>query len=115
MNYLIEGESGLSSFMVDGKDTVGRSLHYRVFGGIVEDMFGAVGFDSLYWPAQSRFAFGLSLAYARQRDFDRGLSFQDYNVVSGFASLFWASPFTTTMLQSTLGATWRGMWAERSR
>jgi len=93
VNYLIEGESGLSKLMVDGKDTVGRSLHYRVFGGIVEDMFGAVGFDSLYWPAQSRFAFGLSLAYARQRDFDRGLSFQDYNVVSGFASLFWASPF----------------------
>ena len=92
VNYLIEGESGLSKLLLEGKDTVGRSVHYRVFGGIVEDMFGAVGFDSLYWPAQSRVAVGLSLAYARQRDFDRGFGFRDYSVVSGFASLFWASP-----------------------
>ena len=93
VKYLIEGESGVSQLMLEGKDTVGRSFHYKVFGGLVEDMFGAVGFDSLYWPARSRVAFGLSLAYAQQRDFDRGLGLRDYNVVSGFASVFWASPF----------------------
>ena len=92
VNYLVEGESGLSKLLLEGRDTVGRSLHYRVFGGIAEDMFGAIGFDSLYWPSQSRIAFGLSLAYAHQRDFDRGFGFRDYNVVTGFASLFWASP-----------------------
>ena len=93
VKYLTEGESGLSQLMLEGKDTIGRSFHYRAFGGLVEDMFGAVGFDSLYWPANSRLAVGLSLAYAQQRDFDRGLGFRDYNVVSGFASVFWASPF----------------------
>ena len=35
VRYLNQGDSGLEKLIVEGRDTVGRSIHYRVFGGIL--------------------------------------------------------------------------------
>ena len=56
-------------------------------------MYGGVGAEVLHWPATSRIAVGASIAYARQRDFDRRFDLLKYEVFTGHASLFWASPF----------------------
>lgn len=93
VKYLTEGETGLDSLMLEGRDSLSSSLHYRLFGGVLEEMYTGVGGEVLYWPAQSRLAFGLSAAYVRQRAFDKSLDLLDYSVATGFVSAYWASPF----------------------
>lgn len=93
VRYLNEGDSGLEKLIIEGRNTLGRDMHYRVFGGYLEDMFAGVGGEVLYWPHRSRVAVGLSVAYARQRDFDRGFDLLDYQVVTAHASAYWSSPF----------------------
>ncbi len=93
VRYLNQGDSGLEKLIVEGRDTVGRSIHYRVFGGYFETMYAGAGGEVLYWPHKSRVAFGASVAYAKQRDFDRGFGLLDYQVVTGHVSAYWATPF----------------------
>ena len=93
VRYLNEGESGLEKLIIEGRDTLGRSLHYRGFAGVLEEMYSGAGGEILYWPAQSRLAFGASLAYAKQREYDRGLGLLDYDVITGHVSAYWATPF----------------------
>ena len=91
--YLNEGDTGLTTLIVEGRDTFGDSLHYRGFAGILEEMFSGAGGELLYWPSKSRVAVGASVAYAKQRDYDRLLDHLDYDVVTGHVSAYWASPF----------------------
>ena len=91
--YLNEGDSGLTQLILEGRDTYGRSIHYRGFAGVLEEMFSGAGVELLYWPSQSRIAVGASVAYAKQRDYDRGLGHLDYDVITGHVSAYWATPF----------------------
>ena len=79
--------------IIEGRDTIGRSIHYRVFGGYFETMFAGAGGEMLYWPHKSRVAIGASVAYVKQRDFDRGFGLLDYQVFTGHVSAYWATPF----------------------
>lgn len=94
VNYLNEGESGLAKLIIEGRNTYGRSIHYRAFAGILEDMYSGLGGEVLFWPTQSRVAVGISLAYAKQRAFDRQLDHLDYDVLTGHISAYWATPFS---------------------
>ena len=91
--YLNEGDSGLTQLILEGRDTYGHSIHYRGFAGVLEEMFSGAGGELLYWPSQSRIAVGASVAYAKQRDYDRGLGLLDYDVITGHVSAYWATPF----------------------
>lgn len=93
VKYLNKGDSGLEKLVVEGRDTIGRSLHYRAFSGYLETMFAGVGGEVLYWPHKSRIAFGASAAYVRQREYDRGFGLLDYSVLTGHLSAYWATPF----------------------
>jgi hypothetical protein len=93
VRYLIEGDSGLEKLILEGRNTWGRSIHYRVFGGYLESMYAGAGGEVLYWPHRSRVAVGMSLAYAKQRDFDRRFDLLDYSTVTGHISAYWATPF----------------------
>jgi hypothetical protein len=50
-------------------------------------MQGAGG-EVLYWPTKSRIALGMSIAYVKQRDFDRRFGLLDYDVVTGHVSAY---------------------------
>ena len=93
VKYLIEGATGLDSLILEGRDTYGSDLHYRAFGGILEEMYSGVGGEVLYWPSKSRFAVGASLVYVKQRDFDKSFKHLDYEVLTGFVSGYWATPW----------------------
>ena len=93
VRYLTEGESGLERLIIEGRNSYGRYLHYRGFAGVLEEMYSGAGGEVLYWPSQSRLAFGASMTYAKQRDYDRGLGLLDYDVVTGHVSAYWATPF----------------------
>ena len=93
VKYLIEGETGLDQLMLENRDSLSPSLHYRVFAGVLEEMYSGVGGELLYWPNQSRLAFGVSVAHVRQREFDKSFALRDYKVTTGFVSAYWATPF----------------------
>ncbi|MEL6570938.1 MAG: YjbH domain-containing protein [Pseudomonadota bacterium] len=60
----------------------------RVSAGYLENMFGGISAEVLFRPIESRFAWGVEVNYARQRDFDMLFGFQDYDVVTGHASAY---------------------------
>ena len=93
VRYLDEGASGLDKLIIEGRNTYGSSLHYRGFAGVMEEMFSGAGGEVLYWPSKSRVAVGASVAYAKQRGYDRRLDHLDYDVITGHVSAYWASPF----------------------
>ena len=61
----------------------------RVTTGYLEDQYGGVSTEVLWSPIQSRFALGAEVNYARQREFDMLLGFQDYDVFTGHASAYY--------------------------
>ncbi|MDA9282293.1 YjbH domain-containing protein [Pseudomonadales bacterium] len=91
--YLTEGESGIDSLFAEYRQTVWRSTHARVYVGLLEEMFGGAGFEVLYEPFASRWAFGGNLNWVQQRNYDKRFSFQDYDVMTGHVSAFYASPW----------------------
>lgn len=95
LKYLQQGENGLQNLFVEKRDTfnIEPQLHYRVFGGVLEDMYSGVGGEIMYQPHASRLAFAISGAYAMQREYDGGLGHLDYKVLTGHASVYWATPF----------------------
>jgi len=69
------------------------NVYGKVSAGLLEQMFAGVGGELLYRPPNSRLAFGGELYYARQRDFDTLFSFQDYDVITGHASIYYDTPY----------------------
>ena len=93
VKYLIEGDSGLDSLYLEKRGSVRSDLYYRAFGGVLEEMYSGIGGELLYQPFQSRLAYGLSASWVKQRDYDKSFNHLDYNTATGFASIYWASPF----------------------
>jgi len=93
VKYLTEGETGLDSLYIEKRGSAYRGLHYRVFGGVLEEMYSGFGGEALYQPFQSRLAFGLSANLVRQRAYDKSFKHLDYQTDTAFASVYWASPF----------------------
>ena len=60
-------------------------VYGRLSFGLLEPMFGGVSGEVLWAPQGKRYALGLELNYAVQRDFD-GYGFQDYNIATGHLS-----------------------------
>ena len=93
IKYLQEGKNRLSSLYIDKYGKLGQQTYYRAFGGLLEWRWGGIGTELLHQPHRSRFAYGLSAAAVRQREFKQGFGFRKYSTVTAHASLFWATPF----------------------
>ncbi len=66
-----------------------KDVFARITAGYLEQMFGGVSAEVLWYPIDSRLALGGEVNYARQRDFDGGFGFQDYDVLTGHASAYY--------------------------
>ena len=93
VKYLTEGETGLDSLYFEKRGSAYKQLHYRVFGGVLEEMYSGLGGEVLYQPFQSRLAYGLSANWLQQRAYDKSFKRLDYQTTTAFASIYWASPF----------------------
>ncbi len=91
--FLEEGASGINTLYFVKYGQVSPNTVYRAYAGILEEMFTGVGGEILYRPDRSRFAYGLNLNYVFLRDFEKNFALQDYEVFTGHASIYWASPF----------------------
>lgn len=67
----------------------GQDLYGKVTAGYLEPMFGGIAAELLWKPVGSRLGLGVEAAWAVQRDFDQRFTFQDYNVLTGFASAYY--------------------------
>ena len=70
----------------------GPDLFARVTAGYLEEMYGGLSAELLWFPAESHLAFGAELNYVKQRDFDMLFGFQDYDVVTGHVSMYYNTP-----------------------
>ncbi len=67
----------------------GPDLFGRLTVGYLERMYGGVSTELLWKPTAGRLAFGAELNYVRQRAFESGLGFQDYEVLTGHGSVYY--------------------------
>ena len=65
------------------------NLYGRVTAGWLERMYGGLSAELLWKPVDSRIAYGAELNYAKQRDFDGGFGFRDYDIVTGHGSIYY--------------------------
>lgn len=67
----------------------GKDQFARLTAGYLENMYGGISAEYLWYPTDSRLALGIEANYARQRDFDMLLGFQSYDVLTGHASAYY--------------------------
>jgi hypothetical protein len=92
--YLREGDTGISSLYLEWRSSVARDVHVRGYAGILEEMYSGVGGEVLWTPFGSRVALGTTVNFLQQRDFDKDFGHRDYETVTAFASMYWATPFS---------------------
>ena len=66
-------------------------------------MYGGVGGEWLYRPWQGKLAFGVDVNHVRQRDFAQNLSFRDYSVNTGHATLYWDTGWNDLQVKLSAG------------
>lgn len=88
--YAVEGDPSLEYLTLTSYGRLGPDLYRRLSVGYLERMYGGVSTEVLWKPVDSRLALGAEVNYAVQRDFDMGLGFQDYSIVTGHASAYYA-------------------------
>ncbi|RUO30022.1 YjbH domain-containing protein [Aliidiomarina sedimenti] len=76
-----------------------NSLYAMAYGGYIERMFGGVGLEMVYRPLDQPWAVGFDVNRVRQRNYTGGTGFLDYEVTTGFVSLYYQMPWLedTTM------------------
>ncbi|KMK68025.1 YjbH domain-containing protein [Puniceibacterium sp. IMCC21224] len=89
--YAKEGQTALTSLTAAQYFRPANDLYGRVTLGYLESMYGGLSGEILWKPVNSRLAFGLEANYVKQRSFDQGFGFQDYEVLTGHLSTYWAA------------------------
>ena len=89
-SYAAEGDPAITRLTGAYQFNLAPAFFGRVTGGYLESMYGGLSTEVLWKPAESRLGIGLELNYAKQRDFDQLFGFQDYDVVTGHVSGYYA-------------------------
>lgn len=63
------------------------------YAGYLERMFAGAGGELLYRPLRSNVAFGVDVNYVRQREPGSEFAVEDYDVLTGHASVYWDLPY----------------------
>lgn len=87
--YLNEGDSGLYMAETNYIRRLAPGLYGRVSAGIFEQMFGGVAGEVLYQQPGSSWGVGLDVNHLRQRGYGADFSFLDYEVTTGYASVYY--------------------------
>ncbi|MEM7669774.1 MAG: YjbH domain-containing protein, partial [Pseudomonadota bacterium] len=101
--FLREGEPAITRLTGDAVIKLDKAVYGRVSIGMLERMFGGASAELLWKPADQSWGLGAEINYARQRDFDSLFTFQDYDVVTGHASLYWDTGWKGVFAQLDAG------------
>ncbi|MEP1201246.1 YjbH domain-containing protein [Tateyamaria sp.] len=107
--YAQQSDFEINELTADYRFRPGKDLFGRVTFGYLENMFGGISGELLWYPLNNRLALGAEVNYVKQRDFDMLFGFQDYDVVTGHASAYYdlGNGFTT---QIDVGRYLAGDW-----
>ncbi len=87
--YEREGDPGIDSLYGAYYFQPAPDFYGRVTAGYLEQMFAGASTEVLWAPYEKRYALGVEVNAVRQRDFQGAFGLQDYDVVTGHASLYW--------------------------
>ena len=88
--YDREGDPALENLTLAYYSKPSPDLYGRVTVGYLERMFGGVSAELLWKQVDKPYALGVEVNYVKQRDFNQLLGFQDYSVVTGHVSGYYA-------------------------
>jgi len=91
--YVSANDVWLDTTFLHYKDTIAEDLYAQAYAGYLETMFAGVGGEILYRPVDSNLAYGLDIAYVKQRDPCSQTGLEDYTAVTGHASVYWQPEF----------------------
>lgn len=80
------GDPALETLSLAYYTRLGPNVYGRISAGYLERMFGGVSAEALWKRPDSPFALGAEINYVKQREFEQGFGFQDYDVVTGHVS-----------------------------
>lgn len=91
--YLTQGRSGIDSLFLEKRSNFNSDTYYRIYAGILEQMFSGVGVEILYNQFRKRWALGATVNHVRKRNYNRSFELLDYTTTTSYLSLYYASPF----------------------
>ncbi len=101
--YWKTGDLTLARMQLDYLFQLSPNFTGRISAGYLEEMFGAVGGEMLYYDPDKRWAFGVNAYKARQRGFRQKFEFQDYEVLTGHATFYYQLPFYNMTFKASAG------------
>lgn len=101
--YAEEGDPAIERLSLDYLFKVDEDIYGRFSGGLLEGMFGGVSAELLWKPVDQSWGLGAELNWVQQRDFNQLFGFQDYDVFTGHASLYWDTGFYGIQAQIDAG------------
>ncbi|MDD5029606.1 MAG: YjbH domain-containing protein [Rhodoferax sp.] len=101
--YVTTSRLTLHSLQLTHVSDLGGGHYLSSYAGLLERMYGGVGAEWLYRPWRGRLAFGVDANMVRQRDFKQDLTFRDYRVNTGHASVYWDTGWNDVQVNVSAG------------
>ncbi|UXY14488.1 YjbH domain-containing protein [Chitiniphilus purpureus] len=95
-DYLDDAPVRLNTLYLNKTWHLAPRWYARASGGLYEQMYGGVGGQVLYYPAEQPWALDLNVDWVRQRDTEGWFGFRDYDTLTGFANLHVRLPYALT-------------------
>lgn len=81
-----------------------KEIYLKLSSGIFEDMYGGIGFESLYKPFDKNFSVGLEFYTLKKRSYERQFRFLDYKINTGHLNFNFYHPQTGIMAKLSTGS-----------
>jgi hypothetical protein len=91
--YRKEGSTGIENLMAEYRTRLAPDVFTKVKAGYLEDMFAGVGAEVLWRPDNEPFVVGADVYQVWQRNFDRLLGLQHYQILTGHVTLYYTLPW----------------------
>lgn len=90
-DYLKTSVLRMDNMQLSHFERLAPNWYASLYGGYLEWMYGGIGGELLYRPLGKTWALGLDANRVKQRDFDQGLGFRDYEVTTGHLTAYYQS------------------------
>lgn len=89
----VSNDAWLDTAFLHYKDRLSDDVYGQVYAGYLETMFAGLGGEVMYRPVDSNLAYGIDINYVKQRDPFKQLATEDYEAITGHASVYWKPEF----------------------
>jgi hypothetical protein len=93
LEYYSKGRNGIGALTANYRYRITPEITAIVRAGYLESMYAGAGGEVLWRPLGERWAIGADLYEVQKRGFDRLFDLQNYRIMTGHVSLYYASPW----------------------